>query len=127
MGIFAFLGTQEIIIILVLALIVFGPQKLPEVGRQIGAAMRELRKMSGDVQRALDIDEFTGGAFGGLGSSLDVSGQWHEPQPGPSLVLPSAPYGGVVSQATSPMLADGEIASSMDAAASSGAHSFETP
>ena len=53
------LGTTEIIIILAIALLVFGPAKLPEIGRQIGAAMRELRKMSGDVQRALDIDDIT--------------------------------------------------------------------
>lgn len=54
---FAFLGTQEIVVILVIALIVFGPQKLPEIGRQIGTAMRELRKMSGDVQKAFDFDD----------------------------------------------------------------------
>jgi len=56
---FAFLGTTEIIIILVIALIVFGPQKLPEIGRQVGNAMRELQRVRSDVQRALDIDEYT--------------------------------------------------------------------
>jgi sec-independent protein translocase protein TatA len=56
---FAFLGTTEIIIILVIALIVFGPQKLPEIGRQVGSAMRELQRVRSDVQRALDIDEYT--------------------------------------------------------------------
>lgn len=55
------IGTTEIIIILAIALLVFGPQKLPEIGRQIGSAMRELRKMSGDVQRALNLDEHLGG------------------------------------------------------------------
>ena len=54
---FAFLGTSEVIIILAIALLVFGPAKLPEIGRQIGAAMREMRKMSNDVQRALDLDD----------------------------------------------------------------------
>lgn len=56
MTLFAFLGTQEIMIVLVLALIVFGPQKLPEIGRQIGSAMRELRKITGDFQHHLDFD-----------------------------------------------------------------------
>lgn len=56
--VFAFLGTTEIIIILAIALLVFGPAKLPEIGRQIGTAMRELRRMSGDVQRALDFDDY---------------------------------------------------------------------
>lgn len=55
---FAFIGTQEVIIVLVIALLVFGPAKLPEFGRQIGGFMRELRKMSNDVQRALDIDDY---------------------------------------------------------------------
>jgi len=56
MPMFAFLNTQTLIIILVVALVVFGPHKLPEIGRQLGNAMRELRKMSGDMQRALEID-----------------------------------------------------------------------
>ncbi len=47
------------IIIMVIALIVFGPRKLPEIGRQIGLAMRELNKMRGDMQRAFNIDELT--------------------------------------------------------------------
>jgi sec-independent protein translocase protein TatA len=57
--VFAFIGTTEIIIVLVIALIVFGPQKLPEIGRQVGSAMRELQRVRNDVQRALDIDEYT--------------------------------------------------------------------
>ena len=51
---FGTLGGQEIILILVIALIVFGPKKLPEVGRQVGAAVRELRKMQDSVKSELD-------------------------------------------------------------------------
>jgi Tat protein translocase TatB subunit len=54
------LGTSEIIIVLVLALLVFGPQKLPEIGRQIGGLMREFRRMSDDVRRTFDVEELTG-------------------------------------------------------------------
>lgn len=50
------LGTTEIVIILVVALLLLGPQQLPEIGKQIGKFLREFRAMSGDVQRALDID-----------------------------------------------------------------------
>lgn len=57
MYIFAYLGMNQIIIILVLVLLVFGPQKVPEIGRQIGGALRDLKKMSNDVQQAFDIDE----------------------------------------------------------------------
>ena len=43
----AFLGSPaDIAIILVLALIVFGPKRLPEIGKQLGQAMRELRDMT---------------------------------------------------------------------------------
>ena len=56
--VFAFLGTPEIIIILVLALLVFGPEKLPQIGKQVGTAMRELNKVRNDVQKALEFDEF---------------------------------------------------------------------
>ena len=58
--VFAFLGTQEIIIILVVALLVFGPQRLPDIGKQVGTALRELNKVRNDVQKALDLDELTG-------------------------------------------------------------------
>ena len=54
---FAYLGMQQIIIILVLVLLIFGPQKVPEIGRQIGGALRDLKKMSNEVQQAFDIDE----------------------------------------------------------------------
>ena len=48
------LGPAEILVILVVALLVFGPKRLPEVGRQVGSAMRELRKMQDTVQSELD-------------------------------------------------------------------------
>jgi len=51
------LGTQEIIIILALALLVFGPKKLPEIGRSLGSAMRELRRASNDLMSAITTQE----------------------------------------------------------------------
>jgi sec-independent protein translocase protein TatA len=53
-----FIGPTEVVVILVIALLVFGPHKLPEIGKQIGSAYRELNKMRNDVQRALDIDVY---------------------------------------------------------------------
>ena len=117
MELFAFLGTQEIVVVLVIALIVFGPQKLPEIGRQVGSAMRELRKMTGDVQRALDFDEH-------LGSSVNTydSNHWYDSVDSPVIL---APQGSTVAQAsTSGMLASAE--SSYDVA-SEGAGSFVSP
>ena len=48
-------GPAEILVIMIVALLVFGPQRLPEVGRQVGAAMRELRKMQDTVRGELDM------------------------------------------------------------------------
>jgi TatA/E family protein of Tat protein translocase len=45
------LGTTEIILILVIALIVFGPRKLPELGKSMGQAMFQFRKASDDFKR----------------------------------------------------------------------------
>lgn len=39
-------GTPELLVILLVALIVLGPQKLPEVARQVGRAMAEVRKLT---------------------------------------------------------------------------------
>lgn len=54
-------GWQEILVIGVLILIVFGPQRLPEIARQIGNAVREVRRVSGEFERqartALALDE----------------------------------------------------------------------
>lgn len=48
-------GPAEILVILIVALLVFGPERLPQVGRQVGAAVRELRKMQDAVRGELDM------------------------------------------------------------------------
>jgi Tat protein translocase TatB subunit len=47
------LGPAEILMILVVALIVLGPKRLPEAGRQIGRALAEVRRWSQDMQTEL--------------------------------------------------------------------------
>jgi len=44
------IGPMEVIIIFVVALLVFGPAKLPEIGRQVGKAVREFRKFQSSFQ-----------------------------------------------------------------------------
>jgi sec-independent protein translocase protein TatA len=48
------IGPAEILVILLVALLVFGPHKLPEVGRQVGRGMRELRKFQDTIRGELD-------------------------------------------------------------------------
>ncbi len=54
------IGPMELIIVLVIALIVLGPKKLPEVGRSVGKGMREFKdSISGDGRR--DDEELVAG------------------------------------------------------------------
>lgn len=47
------LGLPELIIIFVIALVVFGPKKLPDLGKSIGRAMAEFKKASEDFQESV--------------------------------------------------------------------------
>ncbi len=51
---FGTLGGPELFLILVIALIVFGPRKLPEIGKNLGRMMGEFRKASTDFQRTIE-------------------------------------------------------------------------
>jgi sec-independent protein translocase protein TatA len=50
-------GPAELIIIMVIALLVFGPKKLPEIGRGLGSAIREFKRHSRDLMSYLDAEE----------------------------------------------------------------------
>jgi sec-independent protein translocase protein TatA len=49
-------GPLELVIILVIALLILGPGKLPEVGSALGKSIREFRKASADVQDAVKVN-----------------------------------------------------------------------
>lgn len=55
------LGPMEILVVLIVALIVLGPKRLPEAGRQVGRAVAEVRRwsnsMQAEVRAVLDQDE----------------------------------------------------------------------
>jgi TatA/E family protein of Tat protein translocase len=67
------IGLQEMLVIGVLALLVFGPSKLPELGRMVGRALREFRRAS---------DEFR--------STVETNLQLNEPDPPPSYTSESS-------------------------------------
>src|SRR5262245_29988846 len=67
------IGLQEMLVIGVLALLVFGPSKLPELGRMVGRAMREFRRAS---------DEFR--------STVETNLHINDPDPPPPVPEPTA-------------------------------------
>ena len=53
------LGIQEMIVIFVIALVLFGPKKLPELGRTIGKAITEFRRASNDLKASFEREMHT--------------------------------------------------------------------
>ena len=51
---FGSVGMPELIVIFVIALIVFGPRKLPEIGRSLGKAIGEFKRATNELQSTLD-------------------------------------------------------------------------
>jgi sec-independent protein translocase protein TatA len=62
---------MEIVVVLVLALLVFGPKRLPQAGRSLGQAMREFRKATQTARSELGLDEVTEG-IKDLKSSVNI-------------------------------------------------------
>lgn len=51
------IGWQELIIVLVIILVIFGPKRLPEVGRSLGRGIREFKKSTTEIQEQLTKEE----------------------------------------------------------------------
>ena len=51
---FGSVGMPELIIIFVIALIIFGPRKLPELGRSLGKSLTEFKRASNELRSTLD-------------------------------------------------------------------------
>lgn len=51
------LGLSELIVILVIALIVFGPGKLPQVGKALGSSIREFKKASREITAEIEDED----------------------------------------------------------------------
>lgn len=78
------IGIQELLIVMVLALLIFGPEKLPELGKRLGRAMREFRRAS---------DEFR--------STVEQNLQLHADQ---DILPPSAPAPSVATAVADPVV-----------------------
>lgn len=54
------IGLWEIVIVLTVALVIFGPAKLPELGRSIGKGMKEFRKATKDLKETISLEDYEG-------------------------------------------------------------------
>lgn len=77
------IGPQELLVILVIALVVVGPQRLPELGRSIGRWVRELRKAQDEVKRTIRVglDEVNGEQLASDAGNASVSRSAEPPPP----------------------------------------------
>ena len=50
------IGPTELIVILIIALVVFGPARLPEIGKTVGKSLREFRRASQDLKDELNLN-----------------------------------------------------------------------
>lgn len=88
------IGPQELLLILVVALLVVGPRRLPELGRSLGKGIRELRRAQDEVRRTIQVNldhEPPASARAGAGAKLpetdgeaSAAGAGERPGPGSS-------------------------------------------
>lgn len=68
-----FIGTSELLVVLVVALVIFGPRKLPELGRSLGAAMHQFREASDNFKRTWETEALMANATApALAHAVDV-------------------------------------------------------
>ncbi|CDQ41957.1 twin-arginine translocase TatA/TatE family subunit [Virgibacillus salexigens] len=53
------IGIPGLILILIIALVIFGPKKLPEIGKATGQTLKEFKKATNDLTRDTDNEEKT--------------------------------------------------------------------
>jgi len=54
---FGSIGFPELVVIFIVALLVLGPQRLPEMARTLGRTLRELRRTASDLQSSFNLEE----------------------------------------------------------------------
>jgi len=89
-------GPLELVIILVIALLILGPGRLPDVGSALGKGLREFRKASSDIQEGVKVDT----------SPLPPE----QTAAGPSSAAAAAPVATAVAATPAPVAADSPVA-----------------
>jgi sec-independent protein translocase protein TatB len=87
------IGMQELLLILVIALIILGPKKLPDVAKALGKAMNEFKRATSDLKESLDVDHSLNTvkkSFDAMNDTPPAEGAAAS-DPGPSAVKPPSP------------------------------------
>jgi len=81
------LGMPELMMIMLLALLLFGPKKLPEIGKQVGKALGEFKRASNDLKRSIqdEMDKVKEGL-----DPMSSDPPKPEPKPEPPALAPAA-------------------------------------
>jgi sec-independent protein translocase protein TatB len=84
------IGGSEIIVILIVALLFLGPDKLPDAAKKISKGIRDLKKQSRILQQQIEDDEHIGGAIRDLKSALRGDDPPVRPKPIKKKALPAS-------------------------------------
>ncbi len=86
------MGGTEILVILIVALLFLGPEKLPDAAKSISKGIRDLRKQTREFQETIEADEKIGGAIRDLKSALngEEPRRVRPPRPLPDATTPEA-------------------------------------
>ncbi len=97
------IGSPELLVILVIALIVVGPRRLPEIGRTVGRALNEFRKVQDEVREMVRFDLSDEAVDPPTTAPVHTpNGEWKPAEPG-GVAEPDAPGDGA--QAADPRVA----------------------
>lgn len=102
------IGMPELIIIMVVALIVIGPKKLPDLARALGKGMAEFRKATQEIKESLNVDEDLKDIKRDLADSVSGLNQPVESPPEPPRAEPEPKYEDYDEMLTAYRNADGE-------------------
>lgn len=86
------IGMPEMLVIAVIALIIFGPRKLPELGKSLGKSIAEFKRASNELKNTLE-DEIRTEELQDSRKSAQVPPSASVPAPTPAPAAPAAPEG----------------------------------
>jgi TatA/E family protein of Tat protein translocase len=74
-----------LVVLLVVLLILFGPQKLPEIGQQLGRAIRDLKRATSELQNSINVDDryessYHPPSYDTYGNSYDTGSSGTQPE-----------------------------------------------